>query len=351
MKKVDFLIIGQGIAGTLLAHDLLDKKYTVAIIDKHLRASASRVAAGIINPVGMKRCIPSFNAHNFLPKAIERYQELEKKLNVSFLHLKPILRLFSNEEVKHQWQIKYSNTDMQDYIHEIHHENTFSPLKDDFGSASIHPSGYLDTNVFLDASRLYFKTVCTLVEKEFDYSKFDTEQNSYEDIEAKTVIFCEGYRLMNNPLFKELPLTPTKGEVLTIRIPEIDYFDSIISRGVYILPLGNHLFTVGSTYNHTDFTDDLTEAGQDFLRAKVREMLKVDFEVLTSVAGVRPTVKDRRFLIGMHPKYDEIGVFNGLGTRGVLQGPLLSRDFSVFLTQPKRDMQNTENQRVACFLS
>ena len=251
MKKVDFLIIGQGLAGTLLAHDLLEKEYSVTIIDKNLRASASRVAAGIINPVGMKRCIPSFNAHNFLPKAIERYQELEKKLDVTFLHLKPILRLFSNDEVKHQWQVKYSNTEMQEYIQGFNQPNHSSSLKDDFGSASISPSGHLDTNVFLDSSRAYFKTVCNLLEEEFDFSAFMPEKNTYKDIKAKTIIFCEGFRVMHNPLFSKLPLTPTKGEVLTIRIPEVDHFDSIISKGVYILPLGNYFYTVGATYNHT----------------------------------------------------------------------------------------------------
>lgn len=351
MKKVDFLIIGQGIAGTLLAHDLLEKNQTLAIIDKNLRGSATRVAAGIINPVGMKRCIPSFNAHNFLPKAIKRYQELEKKLDTTFLHLKPIHRLFSNLELKHQWEVKYSNTDMQDYIQEIIAGNSVPFLKDDFGSASISPSGYLDTKVFLDVSRTFFKESCKLIEEEFDFSEFSVESNTYKGIQAKTVIFCEGYRLMFNPFFKKLPLSPTKGEVLTIRIPQIDCFDSIISKGVYILPLGNHLFTVGATYNHTDFTDKLTDEGQQFLRDKLKDILKVDFEVLTSEAGIRPTVKDRRFLIGLHPKYDGIGVFNGLGTRGVLQGPLLSDDFSVFLTQSDNSIQSAENQRVKKFLS
>ena len=181
MKKVDFLIIGQGLAGTLLVHDLLEKEYSVTIIDKNLRASASRVAAGLINPVGMKRCIPSFNAHNFLPKAIERYQKLEKKLDVTFLHLMPILRLFSNDEVKHQWQVKYSNTEMHEYIQGFKQANHSSYLKDDFGSASISPSGHLDTNVFLDSSRAYFKTVCNLLEDEFDFSAFIPENpNSVE---------------------------------------------------------------------------------------------------------------------------------------------------------------------------
>jgi glycine/D-amino acid oxidase-like deaminating enzyme len=100
MKKVDVIIVGQGMAGTFLAHDLIDAQQSVAIIDLNLKASASRVAAGLINPVGMKRCIPSYNAHLYFPKAIERYKDLERKLNASFLELKPILRLFANQDVK-----------------------------------------------------------------------------------------------------------------------------------------------------------------------------------------------------------------------------------------------------------
>ena len=94
MKTVDFIVVGQGIAGTLLAFDLIDANKSVVIIDVNLKASASRVAAGLINPVGMKRCVPSYNSHLYFPKAIERYRQLEQKLGVNFLELKPILRLF-----------------------------------------------------------------------------------------------------------------------------------------------------------------------------------------------------------------------------------------------------------------
>ena len=85
MKKVDVIVVGQGIAGTLLAHDLIDARQSVAVIDVNLNASASRVAAGLINPLGMKRCIPSYNAHQYFPKAIERYREIEQKL--SLIHI------------------------------------------------------------------------------------------------------------------------------------------------------------------------------------------------------------------------------------------------------------------------
>ena len=84
-RQVDFIIVGQGLAGTLLAHDLLEKGHSVYIIDKPLIASASKVAAGLINPVGMKRCIPSWQADVFLPFAFKRYQSLEKNFRPLFL--------------------------------------------------------------------------------------------------------------------------------------------------------------------------------------------------------------------------------------------------------------------------
>ena len=107
---------------------------------------------------------------------------------------------------------------------------------------------------------------------------------------------------------------------------------------------------MGATYNHTDLTDRLTTEGQSFLRNKVSEILSVEFEVISSFAGVRPTVTDRKTLIGLHPKYNKIGVFNGLGTRGALQGPSLSAEFSTVLAANKKNKQNPDNQRFMRFL-
>ena len=351
MKKVDVIIVGQGMAGTFLAHDLIDAQQSVAIIDVNLKASASRVAAGLINPVGMKRCIPSHNAHLYFPKAIQRYEALEQKLKTSFIDVKPILRLFANDDVKHEWQIKYSNGNMDRYISGFCDDNSFPFLNDTFGSALVEPTAHLNVITFLDKSRAYFKDKHLLIEERFDFSDFNPELGIYKSLQAGCIIFCEGYRLIDNPYFKSLPLSPTKGEVMTIRIPSLERFDKIISKGVYILPLGNHLYVVGATYNHTDFTDDLTSEGQRFLKDKISDILSVDFEIVSSVAGVRPTVRDRKPLIGLHPHHPKIGVFNGLGTRGALQGPYLSAKFSAFLTKDKKDTQNTDNQRIKRLLA
>lgn len=330
-KKFDFIIVGQGLAGTLLAHDLIDANKSVMIIDFNLKASASRVAAGLINPISMKRCIPAIPSF-YLPKCFERYRDLEKKLDSSFLNLTPLLRLFDSTDTNDKWKDKYISGGMDIYIKEFIIDNSFSFLDDSSSSAIIEPAGHLDVINFLDLSRIYFSKKHFLLEEKFDFSQFNDSKISYKNYIADAIIFCEGFRVRENPYFNYLPITPTKGEVMTIRIPSLEYFDKIVSKGVYIIPLGNYLYKVGATYNRTDFTDKLTKEGQVFLNKKITDILNVDYEVVSSVAGVRPTVRDRKPLIGMHPKNPRLGIFNGLGARGVLIGPYLSKQFSKVLS-------------------
>jgi len=331
-NKFNFIIVGQGLAGTLLAHDLIEANKSVMIIDVNLKASASRVAAGLINPISMKRCIPAMPSV-YLSKALKRYRDLENKLDASFLNLKPLLRLFDSSDIKDKWYDRYTNEGMDLYIKEFISQDSFSFLNDSCSSAIVEPAGHLDVINFLDVSRSYFSQKHSLLDEEFNFSLFDDSKISYKNCVADAIIFCEGFRVKENPYFSYLPLAPTKGEVMTIKIPSLEYFDKIISKGVYILPLGDYLYTVGATYNRTDFTDSLTKEGQIFLKEKINDILDVEYEVVDSVAGVRPTVRDRKPLIGMHPEHLNIGLFNGLGARGVLMGPYLSKQFSIMLTE------------------
>ena len=346
-KKFDFIIVGQGLAGTLLAHDLIEAHKSVLIIDANLKASASRVAAGLINPISMKRCIEAMPSY-YLTKCLDRFLDLEKKLDSSFLKLKPLLRLFDSIETNNKWIDKYNNEGMSIYIKELLSKNSFSFLNDSFSSALVETAGQLDIKIFLDVSRSYFSKFYHLLDEKFDFSFFNDSKISYKNYSADTIVFCEGFRVMDNPYFNYLPIAPTKGEVMTIKIPSLEYFDKVISKGVYIIPLGNYLYTVGATYNRTDFTDKLTKEGQAFLNKRIKDILNVDYEVINSIAGVRPTVKDRKPLIGMHPKNPNIGIFNGLGARGVLIGPFLSKQFSSMLDG--KSNQNLDFETIDRFL-
>ena len=122
-KKFDFIIVGQGLAGTLLAHDLIEANKSVLIIDANLKASASRVAAGLINPISMKRCILAMPSY-YLTKCLDRFLYLEKKLDSRFLKLKPLLRLFDSIETNNKWKDKYNNEGMSIYIKELLSKNS-----------------------------------------------------------------------------------------------------------------------------------------------------------------------------------------------------------------------------------
>lgn len=349
MNKVDFIIVGQGIAGTLLAHELIEQNNKVLIINKPHPAMASTVAAGLFNPVGVKRCIPSWGAERFLAESIQRYKALEEKMKASFLRVNPIYRLLANEDNRKQWQVKYSNEGMDAYITSFEEAHQYPHLKDDFGGALIHPAGNLQMEAFLSESKKYFKETATYLEEVFDLEGLRPDEGQYKDYTFDQVVFCEGFQVINNPYFNWLPFSPTKGEVLTIRIPSVESMDRIVSKGVFVMPLGNHLYRVGATFNHQEWDDVVTEQGIAYLKERIEDILTVDYEVVEARAGVRPTVRDRRPFLGRHPKHSKLAIFNGLGSRGVIQGPSLAADFCRFLTQAEKIGKETDIQRYIRF--
>jgi glycine oxidase len=152
----------------------------------------------------------------------------------------------------------------------------------------------------------------------------------YKNIEAKHIVFAEGFGMHSNPFFKYLPLDGTKGELFVIKAPELD-LNVIINTSVFILPLGNHLFKVGATYNWKDKTNFPTEEGKIELVERIKEILNCEFEIIEHFAGVRPTVKDRRPLVGTHPEFKNLHILNGLGTRGVMLAPAMAIDLFNFI--------------------
>jgi glycine/D-amino acid oxidase-like deaminating enzyme len=121
-----------------------------------------------------------------------------------------------------------------------------------------------------------------------------------------------------------LPLDGTKGEIIMIKAPDL-HLNAIVNASLYIVPLENDFYNVGATYNWEDKTNTPTEVGKKELVDKLKEIISCDFEIISHKAGVRPTVKDRRTLIGKHPDQNNMFILNGLGTRGVLLAPFLAK--------------------------
>jgi glycine oxidase len=195
----------------------------------------------------------------------------------------------------------------------------------------------LNIPLFLEASREYFKKHNLLVEEIFDHQQLViTDKNIvYKKTSADKLIFCEGYKALENPYFSGLPFKLTKGEVLTIKAPFLKQTEKVINKGVFILPVGDDVYKVGATYEWADLTELPTEKGKAELVDKLKKVLRIPFEIVNHQAGIRPTVNDRRPLIGLHPKHSALAVFNGLGTKGVMLAPYFAQQLYSFLEENK----------------
>lgn len=336
-SKYNYIIVGQGIAGTVLAYTLLSRGKTVLIIDEKKENTASKVAAGLYNPVVFKRLVKSWRADELIPFMDKFYSELEELLAQKFYHKKQIVKIFTEENEKEFW-IKKSNEEVGKYLsknigQDFFVGNVISPL----GSSEVTNAGNLDTNIFLNASHSYFKKKGILLNEKFDFEKLVVEENQilYKEIVAEKIIFCEGYKAIENKLFTWLPFKLTKGEILTISIPKLgetkNSFEKVINKGCFVLPIGNNLFKVGATYEWSDLTENKTEKGKNELINKLKKVITAPFEIVEHKAGIRPTVSDRRPLIGLHPKHNTVGIFNGLGTKGVMLAPYFANHFAEVL--------------------
>jgi glycine oxidase len=336
--SVNYILVGQGLAGTILAQTLLKQGKTIVIIDDQQLSTASRIAAGLYNPLVFKRLVKSWLADELVPFMDEFYVETEQLLNEKFYFKKQIVKLFAEEQEKTLW-LKKMNEPVGKYLSKtIHYDFKNDVIQNPLGSSEVIDAGNLNTALFLSAFRNYFKNNNQLLEEKFEYDKLIISEKAvaYKNIQADKIIFCEGYKTVDNPYFNWLPFKLTKGEIITIKAPLLfqennGMSEKVINKGVFILPLGNHLYKVGATYEWNDLTEQPTEKGKEYLIDKLQKVLKIPFEIMEHQAGIRPTVNDRRPLIGLHPQHATLGVFNGMGTKGVMLAPYFAKQFVDFL--------------------
>lgn len=142
----------------------------------------------------------------------------------------------------------------------------------------------------------------------------------YQNVKAKNIVFTEGYGMVCNPFFNYLPMQGSKGEYIVIKAKDLNE-RNIIKSSVFLIPLGDDLYKVGATYNREQKDNITTEKAKNELIEKLNGLLKCNYAVVDHVAGMRPTVKDRRPLVGQHHKYKNLWVLNGFGSHGITIAP------------------------------
>ncbi|HEX8268955.1 MAG TPA: FAD-dependent oxidoreductase [Flavobacterium sp.] len=322
---VDYLIVGAGLAGIAFAETALQNGKSVLVFDNDSQTS-SRVAGGLYNPVILKRFSKLADAQEQLDVMTEFYQKLEVKIYVKVNFPLPVLRKFCSVEEQNNWFAASDKAGLTPFLSTHLIRKEYNGIDSPFGFGEVMQTGYVETAALMKEYHQYLSRNGILVGESFDYSQLALEDDhvQYKSIKAANIVFAEGFGLHSNPYFNHLPLDGTKGELFIIKAPDLN-LDVIVNTNVFILPLGDNLFKVGATYNWLDKTNTPSEEGKAELLERMKEILNCDFEIIEHLAGVRPTVKDRKPLLGTHPDFPRLHIFNGLGTRGVMLGPYMAK--------------------------
>jgi glycine/D-amino acid oxidase-like deaminating enzyme len=335
MKHIDYIIVGCGLAGIAFMEQLIAANKTFVVFDNKSQQS-SVVAGGLYNPVVLKRFTSVWKSQEQLNLALPMYHNIEKRLKVSLDYKVPVYRRFASMEEQNNWYAASDNPLLKDYLSPKIIKNSNPYIKADFGFGEVLETGRIDTFTLITSYKDFLLKNNQLLEESFHYNQLNIMDTgvSYQDISASHIVFAEGFGLEHNPFFNYLPLKESKGELLTIYAPDLN-IDYIIKSSVFVLPLGNHLYHIGATYNWKDKTNATTKEGREELLNKLKTFLNCTFEVVNQVAGIRPTVKDRRPLVGKHPEHENMYILNGLGTRGVMIGPYVAKQLFNYIEQKK----------------
>lgn len=345
--KTDFLIIGQGLAGSLLAWELLKRGSTVLIVDNGLE-NASLVAAGLINPVTGKRFVKSVDIEILLPDARGCYSHLSGFFHQQFFVEKPMLRILSSEGDRINAEKRLDKIDYQPYLGTIQPatsspENVATP----YGYLEQKQTGYLLTRPLLNCLKEFLISRNSYLKGDFDYQDITFEPDlRWKDIYPGQIIFCEGYRATQNPWFRWLPFQPVKGEILTLR-HQTNLPDKILNNGNWLIPLNDREIKVGATFDRENLNTQTTEKGRNELLSGVGKLSPglTHTTLIKHQANIRPGTLDRHPFIGRHPKYSQLAVFNGFGAKGTLQIPWYSCHFATALLRETPPLASCDIRR------
>ena len=330
---VDYIVVGLGLAGVSLCHTLeRNNKSFIVLTDSSQRSSW--VAGGLYNPVILKRFKAAWEAKDQMDLLPSFYRTLEEKLGTRIDYVVPVLRRFATVEEQNMWFEAADRVELEPFLSLDLIENTNPNIDAPFGYGEVLRTGRIDTKTLVEAYADHLKKLGNIRFERLDFKKLEIVPDavSYGPHKAARIVFATGFGLKENPYFNYLPLQGSKGELLTIRSTELKE-QRIIKSSVFIIPLGDDLYRVGATYSHKDKTNLPTEEGRNELLKKLDTFLKCKYEVVSQIAGVRPTVADRRPLVGQHPTYFNLFVLNGFGSRGVMIAPYASKYLYDFIEQ------------------
>lgn len=352
VTTVDACIIGQGIAGSLLGYVLHRRGLRVRVVDDGHKSSASLVAAGMINPVQGQKLNLIWEIERCMPAALALYRELEAHFGKPFFFPRKILKLLKTQAQAQTLGKHLQNPAFAPWLGAVYPPDYFkerscpaapaavdndgaipasltanNALCDPFGSFEILGGGYLDTPQLLRTLRDYFRSEGVLIEMRFAHADLNLSDPAcvrWQGLEARKIIFAEGWRILENPLFAHYTFVPTKGQILTVQA-DAPLPSCVLNHGKWLVPQGAREAWIGATYerHHTDALP--TAEGAAEILTEVQSLIpRNPLRVRSQRAGIRLATPDYIPRIGFLPTDARIGIFSAFSSKGNCFAPYLS---------------------------
>ncbi|WP_347373942.1 FAD-dependent oxidoreductase [Aequorivita sp. Q41] len=333
MKKVDYIIVGLGIAGISLCEQLQKHNKSFLVIDSG-QAGATAKSGGVFNPTVLKRFTAAWNASSFYPAALKFYNQLSDKLQFNVFEETPILRIFKNVEEQNNWTVASDKKELQHFLSTDFLKNTNSAIEAPFGFGEVLGTAQIPPTNLLSAYKNHLQHIDSLLLEGFQYEMIQQQEDKvvYKNISAKKIIFAEGAMVVENPFFPNTAIVGNKGEYVVIKAKNLS-LEVLLKGSVYVIPMGNDTYKVGATYSRDDYSLNATEIAKEEIVSKLKTVINCPFEVVSQTVGVRPTTRDHRPLLGCLDENPKLVFYNGLGTRGFFMAPLLSEILYTYLEE------------------
>lgn len=318
MSTKRMLIVGDGLAGTLVAWELKEQGVDFEVWSDGSPA-ASDVAAGMFNPVSFRRLLPVWDAEDHLKSARSRYRMCEQALGITLWHDVPLLRIFPDAAYAALWDQRIEEGHpVAGFIERCAEGDWHASVAAPHGAGRIRQAGWVDVQLLVTKSREFWRD-----RNRWKMQGWSLEVGCPEGFDA--VIDCRGVGAESDLSQFGLQVRPNQGEVLTVRV-ENAMGDETVNNVTWAMPVDSDLIRIGSTYRWDMMKAQVLEATQKELLDKANGARHgapfAPHQVVGHRAGLRPASPDRRPLIGRvsdeRPWYIAC---NGWGTRGVLIGP------------------------------
>ncbi len=320
--KTDFLLVGQGLAGSLLAIELLQGGASVKLVDRGTAESATAVSTGIINPLTGRLFALSWQFETLMAEAEKTYQNIERITGERIFTRTIVSRAVMHTKGLNDLMIRLESSEMSAFIRGIDRDAPWPGVLKPVGYY-VHINGArVNTVRLLHVLRQYFQSADLLISDSFSFADVEYQSSGYhwKGIEAREIVWCGGASVPDQHT-AGWPVTPLHGQVMRIKIPGLA-FDGVVKHNIFLANEGDDNYWAGATHEPTKSDVKKDREGWLWLKSRIDEMLVPDYDIIAHKAAMRPVVKDRRPVMGRFQGSSvPIMVMSGLGTKGASLAP------------------------------